>query len=818
MSKDTLDKDDEITNDAQKGPALFDVTGLLLSYLSNWKWFLLCAIIGVAVSYYYVSTIIPVYYVSASIYLNDDQAATESQKALGIKTQLSDMSPFIDETEIELLRSKNNLIKIVDSLGLAYSYYEVGPLRDIPVYRNSAVLATLDSTSLVHLASPIEVIIKRDGKGYEVTASSTYDDGTDKQVAHVDKLPARLNLPQGKLTLKASPFTAKMNGTEKIIIRRPSKVAGELSAKLQIGFAKKSTSILLLGLRTQNVDEGRDILRVLVDFYNKQMIEDKNKAAIQTEAFILDRLMMINGELRDVENRLRDYRQANNIANLDAQTGMALSEQSNANAQLAEVDAERELLNDLASTVGHQDQYSMLPSVSNSPALTSSIEQYNTAVANYDRALQTMGENHPQIEKMQANLNRQKAQIVSNIDAAKRDVQTRRRNISRLDNRSAGQLSAQPSIDKGLNEIFREQQVKVNIYTFLLQKREEIALQKTLATPTAQFLENPDDGILVSPIRLTYICCGLLLGLLIPALIILLRRLLLPKFSDKDELARLTNIPIIGEICRNDTDESVVVGENISTSIAELFRLLRNNINFTRGTGDKKVVLITSSISGEGKTFVTVNLAMTYALTGKRVCVVGLDIRRPVLAHLCGLSNASGVTTYLSGQEQDLAKLIHQSKFNENLYILPAGPVPPNPNELLLNDTAGRMFDTLRRDFDYVIVDSAPIGLVSDTLLIAPRTDIQIYVTRADYSTPKGLKVLHEAMVSGRLPHPYILVNGVNVGSTAYIYRRYGAYGYYSKNSYGYGYGNSSKGGAHAHGSHRRTKPKPWYKRLFGHK
>lgn len=816
MSKDDIDNIPEIEETEHKEPALFDVTGLFLAYLSAWKWFLLCGVLGLAIAYYYVSTIIPVYEVKASIYLNDEQKMAESESALGISANQNgdNMMPFIDETEIELLRSKNNLIKIVDSLGLAYSYYDIGHVRDIPVYRNSAVLVQLDSLSLNNLKTPLVVTIEKDGKGYKVSTKAYNESDSEKQTVKVTKLPAQIKTAQGVLTLTASPFTAKMNGTEKVVIRKPSTVAGILSSTLSMGFAKKSTSILSLSITTENPDEGRDVLEVLVDFYNRQMIEDKNKSAIQTEAFILDRLMMINGELRDVENRLREYREAHNIADLEAQTGMALSEQSNATSQIASIDAERTMLKDLASTVNRQDSYSMLPEISNNADLTASIQQYNQTVANYQRALETKGEAHPLIEKMQTDLNRQKSQIVSNISAAQREAQARRNSVQSLSSRSTGTLSAQPTIDKGLNEIFREQQVKVNIYTFLLQKREEIALQKTLATPTAQFIDNPSGGDLVSPIRIIYLLSGLLIGLLLPALIILFRRLIFPTFNDKDELVRLTDIPVIGEICRDSGDSSVVVGENVSTSIAELFRLLRNNINFTRGTGDRKVILITSSVSGEGKTFIAVNLAMTYALTGKRVIVVGLDIRRPVLAYLCGLNNSSGVTTYLSGQTQDLASLIHQSQFNPNMYILPAGPVPPNPNELLLNDTAGRMFDILRRDYDYVIVDSAPIGLVSDTLLISPLTDVQIYVTRAGMSTPKGLRVLHEAKQSGRLAHPYIVVNDVNVSSTSYIYRRYGVYGYYSKNSYGYGYGNNKNG----HHSHHHHKKKPWYKRLFSQK
>ena len=814
MSKDNKENSLENEENQHKEPALFDVTGLLLAYLSAWKWFVICGVLGLAIAYYYVSTIIPVYYVSASIYLNDDQKTAESESALGMAAKpMNDMMPFIDETEIELLRSKNNLIKIVDSLDLAYSYYDVGRVRDIPVYRNSAVLVKLDSVSLNSLSSPLVVTIEKDNKGYEVTTKAMNEKDAEKQVSKVNKLPAQIKTPQGVLTLTASPFTAKMKKTEKVIITKPTTVAGRLSSSLKIGFAKNSTSILLLGVDTENPDEGRDILRVLVDFYNRQMIEDKNKAAIQTESFILDRLMMINGELKDVENRLREYRESHNIADLQAQTGMALNEQSTATSQIAAIDAERSLLKDLATTVNTQDSYSTLPEISNNAELTKSIQLYNTMVGHYEQALKTKGKAHPMIEQMETKLNQQKSQIVSNISAAQHEAQTRRSSVEKQNSRSTGTLSAQPTIDKGLNEIFREQQVKVNIYTFLLQKREEIALQKTLATPTAQFIDNPSGGRLVSPVRMTYLIGGLLIGLLLPALLILLKRLIFPSFNDKDELMRLTDIPIIGEICRDNSDKPIVVGENVSTPIAELFRLLRNNINFTRGTGDRKVVLVTSSVSGEGKTFISINLAMTYALTGKRVVVVGLDIRRPVLAHLCGLNNSSGVTTYLSGQTQDLSSLIHQSQFNPNMYILPAGPVPPNPNELLLNDTAGRMFDTLRRDFDYVIVDSAPIALVSDTQLISPLTDVQIYVTRAGKSTPKGLKVLHEAKQSGRLAHPYIVVNDVNVSSTSYIYRRYGVYGYYTKNSYGYGYGNKSD-----HSSHRHHRKKPWYKRLFGKK
>lgn len=282
---------------------------------------------------------------------------------------------------------------------------------------------------------------------------------------------------------------------------------------------------------------------------------------------------------------------------------------------------------------------------------------------------------------------------------------------------------------------------------------------------------------------------ALMLGIALPALAIFIKRFLFPVFKDQEELQRLTRVPIIGEISNDfDKKKEIVVGENVSTAIAELFRLMRNNIGFTRNGADKKVILVSSSISGEGKTFVATNLAMTYALTGKKVVVVGMDIRRPALAHKFGLTNQQGVTTFLSGQCSDVSKLISRSTENENLYILPAGPVPPNPNELLLSQNMTRLMDQLRHDFDYVILDSAPIGLISDTFLIVPHSDIQLYVTRAGYSTKSCLKVLHQAIRNNRLTDPYLVVNGVNMTSGSYTYRKYGHY-YHAKGTYGYAYG-----------------------------
>lgn len=806
------DEVNNLENDLADSEEKFDLTGLFLDIAAKWKWILLCVLLFGGAAYYYVLTIVPLYQVDASIYINSKSADATSQTMMELNKAFNQDRDIEKNTEIQILMSKNNMLRIVDSLGLAYSYYTKGRMRDVPVYHCSPVVAKMDSVSLTQLhTSVIFRIDKGDVAGtYDIRAYVGSEESDETKHLKNAKLPVAMQFSVGKVTLSQSPFTTRLDAPEKIVIQNARNIASRLSESIAFRPVESAPSVLNMDMKTPCIEEGVDVFKALVNFYNKQIIEEKNRSAVQMETFILDRLTMITGELSDVEERLRRYREAHNIADLSAQTGLNLNAQNTNDAELAEVDASIAMLREVEGMVLRQDKYEPLPNFAQDAAVSQSIESYNQAVSNYKRALESMGESHPSLTPMRDALITQKAQIVSSIRSAESSLNKRRSSLSSLRSRSAGELAAQPSVDKGLNEIFREQQVKVNIYTYLLQKREEIALQKTLATPTVQFLDNPVGYGPVSPKRSLYVLIGCLIGLVVPIVIITLRRVLFPKFNDKEDLQRLTKVPILGEICKSeDSDSQLVVGDGLATPVAELFRLLRNNVDFTAAghTSDKgRVILITSSISGEGKTFITYNLAATYALTNKRVVVLGLDIRRPVLARIAGLNNNTGVTSFLSGQFDDLDSLLHQSPVSENLFILPAGPIPPNPNELLLSPNMQKMFEQLRREFDVVIVDTAPIGMVSDTFLIAPYSDIQLYVTRAGVSTKRSLTSLHDAVRMHRLPHPYLVLNYVNVGSTAYIFRRYGHYGYYGYKTYGYAYG---------YGYDSKKKKTHWWQRLL---
>ncbi|MCH5221603.1 MAG: polysaccharide biosynthesis tyrosine autokinase [Muribaculaceae bacterium] len=789
-------------NNKNKEEEVFDTTGLLLSYLANWKWFLLSVIICLILGGLYIASRTPLYQVKASIYLKVDQE--ENPFSMGSSDAMISTKRMIDETELEIMKSKNNLLKIVDSLNLAYSYYNDGVLRNPPIYKKNPIEAVLDSGSLRILDAPIEIKVEPlGGDKYNISAKTSFKKEKEKKEYENVTLPAKVRLSQATVTITRVPEIEEFDNTVIAVVNNPLEVAKRLSKDIKIEFAEKSDKIIRISYDANKIEKGVNIINALIDFYNADIIADKNRSAIQTEAFIIERLVNISDELKDVETRLQEYRQAHNVTNITAQSNLNLNLQSRYIKEQNDIEAEIQIIQEIEKVVSQADIYQTLPAALENSTITKIIEDYNRKVSQYNRVSQSSTLDNPLVVNLRSDLERDKERILQNLATAKQGLITQRNSINALARQSTSELISTPTIDKGLQEIFREQQVKVNIYTFLLQRREEIALQKTLATNTARLIDDPQsEDKPVSPRKLIILAVAFLLGLAAPAALILVRRLLFPIFSDQEELRRLTKVPVIGEICqleKGQENANIVVGENVATPVAELFRLLRNNISFTRSGAESKVILLTSSISGEGKTFVSANLAMTYALMGKKTLVIGMDLRRPFLARRFGFDNHLGVTTYLSGQETDINKLVIQSKENPNLYILPAGPVPPNPNELLMSPNMAKLMQELRNSFDYVIIDSAPIGVISDSLIILRYSDLQIYVTRAKYSTKSSLNILHQAIDDGKFSAVYLVINGVDIASNSYVYRRYGEYGRYgrygsySRRSGVYGYGYVSK-------------------------
>ncbi|MCH5245082.1 MAG: polysaccharide biosynthesis tyrosine autokinase [Muribaculaceae bacterium] len=764
----------------------FDIIGLCLEFLANWKWFVLSVIVCLCVAWYHLAGVTPIYSVQASIYLKNEDNTNSSNVFAG-RSQLLNIKDYIDQAELLILKSRNNLVKVVESLDLSYSYYYVGRFRDHTEYGSNPVIAQLDSVSLYNLTSPINIKYTFDDGKYHFQLQSNLGKVVEKKVFETSKLPVKIELSQGTLILKASPSVSKINGEHKIIIETPYSAAARLSGSLNLGFAKSTGAVVNIYCNTSSPTQGIDVINALIKIYNQDIWNEKNRSAMQTEQFIVERLALVESELNDAERDVEEYRRSTGIIDISSETSTALGRSREADQRLAEIDLRQRIISDVEKVVASQDDYSSLPLVIDDATVNSYISAYNKKVAQRAALLDGGTENNPIIKNLQEDIARTKNEIYRSILNLRGSIQTERNSIARQESEANSRLSSIPVNERELFGRIRKQNVKENLYNFLLEKREDISIQKTLATPQARLIDNPASGGIVSPQPQSTYTIALIIGLLIPGLIVFCRFMFFPIFKDKDDLARATKVPIIGEIPLSDGTKEFVVSKSESTAIAELFRLLRNNLQFMM-SNDRKIILVTSTIAGEGKTYISSNIALTFALAGKKTIVVGLDIRRPMLAHRFNRTNDVGVTSYLSGNNMNLDSMISQSDQHENLYILPGGPVPPNPNELLMSENMEKLLDDLRQRFDYVILDSAPIGVVSDTLLIAPLTDLQLYVTRANYLSKKGLDVLHTAVGNGRLSKCYIVMNGVNVKTRAYSYRRYG---YYSKHNYGYGYGYS---------------------------
>lgn len=762
----------------------FALGALLLDYLANWKWFVLSVTLCAIGAFFYISTIIPTYEVTASIYLNGEDANFAKQAVSLSDATMFNNTQFLDETELELMKSRNNMMRVVDSLDLYYSYAEVGRFRNMPLYKDNPISVKLDTPYIKKLDKEIKLKVTNGNSGsFNISVEGLPKD--QAKIYNVKSFPDTINLVQGPLIVTRNVDVEQLANPMQVRIMPQKMAAARISGGMSIQYAENSFTVVRIKYNTPIVKEGQDVINAMIKFYNDDIIADKNRAALQTEAFIVERLAMIADSLKSVETQLEQYKRQNNAINLQSQTQMEMAQKQAAESEIVTLRAERELLVDERNHIQGIQEYAPIYSVGVDPTINSKIDEYNQKVRSYEK-LENLTDENAQKRELKEALPQLKRGILSAIGQRIKDYDRQISAKMSQAGQAATNIQQDPTKDKGLQEIFRDQQVKVNIYTFLLQKREDIALQKNLATPTARLIDDPTGSGPVAPKKSMIYALALLIGLAIPAAFIYLRRMIYPVFKDKTELERVTKVPILSEICKLRKPTEIAVTQSGTTTVDELFRLLRNNIQFVLGTG--KVMMVMSSLSGEGKTFVSTNIALSFAFTGKRTLVIGLDIRRPMLAHSFSMNNNEGITTYLSGAAHDWTSMVKQSAECENLYVLPGGPIPPNPNELLLSNRLEKLLNEARDLYDYIVIDSAPIGLVSDSLLIAHLTDVQLYVTRANFSTQRCIKLMHNTINSHRLPHTYLILNGVNMRSRVYNYRSYGRYGGTGAHGYGYGY------------------------------
>ena len=578
------------------------------------------------------------------------------------------------------------------------------------------------------------------------------------------------------------------------------RVARDYCKSLSIAPTSKTTSVAVISLKNSSLQRGQDFINQLLEMYNRNTNNDKNEIAQKTAEFIDERIGIISKELGSTEANLESFKRDAGITDLTSEAQIALAGNAEYEKKSVENRTQISLVNDLRKYL-RGNEYEVLPSNVGlqDAALIGAIERYNEMLIERKRLLRTSTENNPTIVNLDTSIRAMKANVQATLEGTLQGLMITKESLDREASRYSRRISNAPGQERAYVSIARQQEIKAGLYLMLLQKREENAIALAATANNAKIIDEAiADDIPVSPKRPMIYLIALVLGIGIPVGIIYLVELTKFKIEGRADVEKLTSVPVVGDIPltdeKNDKNGSIAVFENKNNLMSETFRNIRTNLQFMLDN-DQKVILVTSTVSGEGKSFVSSNLAISLSLLGKKVVIVGLDIRKPGLNKVFQLSNKErGITQYLSNPETDLMELVQPSDVNKNLFILPGGTVPPNPTELLARNGLDRAIEALKKNFDYVILDTAPIGMVTDTLLIGRIADLSVYVCRADYTHKAEYTLINELSFEKKLPNLCTVINGVDLKKRKYGYYygygKYGKhYGYGKRYGYGYGYG-----------------------------
>ena len=798
--------------EVNEGSFSFDFATLYRTIVLNWYWFVLSLIIFGSLGAIYLRYATPMYQSTAKLLIKDESSSNRRGQSLQSMSNLGIISNSTGiDNEMEILTSHSIAEDAIRDLKLYVNYSTKGRVKDVILYRDQPLNVDVDQAHLERLNAPINLSITKDSLTYIV--SGTYyvptNDNSNEGPYSINRkftsLPATIATRAGIITISSNNGHAMRSAQVlNVSILSPRMAANKYANELQVTQTAKSTSIAQLQLTDEVPQRSLDYLKQLAIVYNRQANEDKNTIALRTDKFINDRLGKINTELGKTEGELQSYKQQNGIVELKMNAGNSVANQNSSELKLAEVETQIELFNTIAREVesSSRNLSQVIPSNVglDDQSSTSLINKYNELVLERNRLLRSASESSPVVEPLTAQIRELNGNIRRAISAARQNLQIQRDAVSAQVNKFNEQVAETPQQERMLTQIDRQQEVKSGLYLMLLQKREENSISLAATADKGKLIDDPQLIGKISPKSTTIMLIALLIGLALPVLVILILQFFRYKIEGHDDVARLTKLPIIADVAiasnKAKGKADIVVHENQNNQMEEIFRSMRTNLQFMLKEG-QKVVLFTSSTSGEGKTFNAANLSVSFGLLGKKVILVGLDIRCPRLAELFGINDHKhGITNLLvkdNPTTEDLQEQILPSGVNKNLDLLMAGPIPPNPAELIARNSLDIIINLLKEKYDYIMIDTAPVGLVTDTLQIARVADASIYMCRADYTPKSSFNFINALANEKKFPNMAIVLNGIDMSKRKYSYYYgyggYGKYGRYGRASYGTSYG-----------------------------
>lgn len=760
---------------------------LIEKYLVYWKWIVASMVIMLILGGLYFRTQ-PDSYEFKSTLLIADNSSNGQMSQMSVLKQLDAIGMSKSSSNIfnekQVIHSKELIKKVINDLELYVTYNKVSFLKPIELYTSSPVKMIMADEDLLKIAGRLIITIEQEADG-DYTISGKYTTGikTKRFKSVAKQLPVTIETPAGKVQVNLTDPLQPLEDKIYVEFKNPIYLVKSYQETAISTDVPKDGDMVNITFREKNVQKGQDFLQRLIELYNQDAIDQINKSANFTALFIDGRLELLSKELTDVEENLQTYKQQNKLTNIEADAELFLQRSNHYDEKRNENEIQLQLIKYIEEfLVEPENKYALIPNLGlTDVGLVAVIQEYNKLLISRERIANGASINNPSLQTIEMQIRSSRTSIQNSIATSRKGLQIGIRELESQQSMLTSQLKKIPQQEREFLEIKRQQLIKEELFMFLLQKREEASLSMAVTVPKARLLDAADTADMTSPKLPMTLALSLFLGFLLPVGVLYLKFLFTTTFETRKEVENLTKVPIIAELAHhngNSTDAIIDHATNASAN-AELLRLLRGKLQFILNKPKERVVVVTSTESGEGKTFVSINLAVSISLSGKKVILLGMDLRKPMLTTHFGINQHEGLSSYLSGLEDDYNKLSHRVPEFPNLTVMPGGIIPPNPNELMMSERVDTLINALKEEYDFIVIDSAPVGAVSDTFLLDRVANLTLYVCRANYSDKRNLEYLERIQKENSLKQVYLIVNDVDTEN-----RTYGG-----KYSYGYGYG-----------------------------